>query len=174
MRVASGPLHLDQLDELILWDLVRDGRASNAALADKFHVAPSTVSKRLQALRENGYIQSFHAQLDWRALGLPLQAVVAVRIRPEARASIDHLARKFVRMPWVVSVTFLGGADDFHIHLICASTDQLRSIVAKTLSADPAVAHTQTHVVFEHLLGAQNMELEAGWDAMRAVPSRDS
>lgn len=166
MSDASGrkARELDELDRLILWEVVRDGRISNNDLAERVHASPSTTSARMRALRDDGFVQSVHAVLNWQAVGLPIQAVIAVRLR--VRTNLGSYPKKIVQMPWVISVSYLGGPDDLLIHVSCTSTEQLRDIVAAHFNSDPTVASTRTQLVFEHLLGAQHMEHLNGWAAI--------
>lgn len=149
------------MDRLILWELVRDGRISNNDLAERVHASPSTTSARLRALRADGLVQSVHAHLDWSAVGLPIQAVIAVRLR--IRTELDSYPRRIVRIPWVVSISYVAGPDDFLIHVSCTSPEQLRDVVASYFNSDTAVASTRTQLMFEHLIGAQHMDHLNGW-----------
>lgn len=161
-------IRLDQLDEDILWELGRDARIANNALAEKLHVSASTTLTRTRALREAGILMSSHAQIDLRQVGLPLQAIVAVRLRAQARAAIKSYAAKVIMLPAVLNIFFIGGQDDFLIHVACTSPEQLRDFVATNLSMDPAVATTQTYIVFEHLIGSRFMDGVDGFKEMRA------
>jgi hypothetical protein len=51
----------------------------------------------------------------------------------------------------VLNVFFLGGADDFHVHIAASSTDNLRDFVVVNLSGDPDVALTETNLIFDHI-----------------------
>ncbi|WP_197375680.1 Lrp/AsnC family transcriptional regulator [Mycolicibacterium baixiangningiae] len=161
-------VQLDALDEQILWELVRDARISNNDLAKNLHVSPSTTINRVRALKAKGVLESAHATINLAAVGLPVQAVVSVRIHPQARAALKEYAQRVILLPPVMNLFFMGGPDDFLIHVHCASTAHLRDFVATDLSSDPAVALTQTHVVFDHLLGAQHMDHVAGFGEIRA------
>jgi len=158
---------LDELDEKILWELTRDARIPNNALADKLGVSPSTTLNRIRALRESGALQSLHALPDLRAVGLPIQAMISVRLRAQARPSIKSYASQVMRLPCVLNAYFLGGADDFLVHVACTSTEQLRDFVAVHLSMDPSVASTQTNIVFEYLHGGHYMDEIGGFADMR-------
>ncbi|MCU1524061.1 MAG: AsnC family transcriptional regulator [Microbacteriaceae bacterium] len=92
-------------------------------------------------------LRSYHAHPDWAALGLPIQAIVAIRLKAQARGVIDTYARRVITLPNVLNVFFLGGADDFLIYVACASTAKLRDFVAQQLSMDNSVASTQTNIV---------------------------
>ena len=45
---------------------------------------------------------------------------------------------------------FLGGSEDFLIHVRVRDSEHVRQFVLKNLSANPAVALTETNLVFEH------------------------
>ena len=45
---------------------------------------------------------------------------------------------------------FLGGADDFHVHIAATSSENLRDFVVVNLSGNPDVALTVTNLIFEH------------------------
>jgi len=46
-------------------------------------------------------------------------------------------------------VFFLGGAEDFIIHVATRDTDHMRQFVVDNLSAHPSVASTRTSLVFD-------------------------
>lgn len=165
---------LDETDEQIVWELTRNARLSNKELAERVGVAPSTCLVRVRALQDQGVLRSFHAQPDLGALGLPIEAIVAVRLKAQARAQINTYARRVVTLPNVLNVFFLGGADDFLIHVACTSTAQLRDFVAAELSMDDSVASTQTNIVFDHLLGVEHMAPNGRWRDVRSAGSRSS
>jgi DNA-binding Lrp family transcriptional regulator len=142
---------LDDVDRDILRELERDGRISNKDLADLVGVAPSTCHARVHALRESGVIRGFSADVDPRALGRGLQAIIAVRLQAQARARLGTFARELAARPEVRDVYLLGGTDDVMAHVQVADSDALRQFVIDHLSTRQEVAHTQTSLVFEHV-----------------------
>jgi DNA-binding Lrp family transcriptional regulator len=145
---------LDDIDRRLLTILHADARISNSALADAVGVAPSTCHGRVRRLQELGVIRGFHADIDPAAIGLPLQAMVSVSLQSGARGKIRNFLQQIRRMPQVIDVYFLAGADDFILHVAARDTDDLRSFVVDNLNADADVAGTQTSLIFEHLRGA--------------------
>lgn len=145
--------HLDETDRAILRVLVEDARTPNNALAEKVGIAPSTCLARVRSLRKRRILLGYHADVDLASVGLSLQAIVAVRLHAQARGDVRNYAQRVARLPRVLDVYFLGGADDFFVHLACASTAELRDFVAEHLSLDPAVSYTQTSIVFDHVRG---------------------
>ena len=141
---------LDAVDRRILALLRADARIPNARLAEEVGLAPSTCLARVRALVDAGVITGFHAQLDPRALGLTLEALISVNIRSGARQSIARFAEEVRELPEVQQVWFLGGAEDFILDVATRDSDHLREFVVENLSSHPSVASTRTSVVFEH------------------------
>lgn len=161
-------VHLDELDEAIVWELVRDADMSNKALATRLGVSQSTTLNRVRALRESGVIGTAHASVDVEALGFSVQAIVFVRLRPQARPRIKEFAETVALLPQTYNVFFMGGNDDFIIHVFCTSTRQLRDLVSTHLGMHPDVATTNTHVVFDYIPGTSRMDHVTGWADIRA------
>ena len=142
---------LDEIDRRILRALADDARMPNNALASLVGVAASTCLGRVRALRERGAIRGYHADVDPAVLGRPLQAMVAVRLQAHARGHIPDFMAKIARLPEVLNVFFLGGADDFLVHIAASGTENLRDFVVVNLSGNPDVALTETNLIFEHV-----------------------
>jgi DNA-binding Lrp family transcriptional regulator len=80
---------IDDLDRRILAELQDDARQTNRELAAAVHVSTSTSSERVRALRAEGVIRGYHADVALEALGRHVQALIAVRIRPPSRENIE-------------------------------------------------------------------------------------
>ncbi|WP_439955997.1 Lrp/AsnC family transcriptional regulator [Nocardia yamanashiensis] len=151
---ASGPVRpaqLDEIDRILLDQLSRDGRMTNHALAEAAGIAPSTCLGRVRSLVERGVIRGFHADIDPAALGRDLEAMIAVRLHAEARGALAAFGAQVAELPEVENVYFIAGADDYLIHVATGSSGELRGFVLDNLSAHPAVASTETILIFEHV-----------------------
>jgi DNA-binding Lrp family transcriptional regulator len=146
---------LDEVDRRIVAELSADARLPNNALAERAGVAASTCLGRVRALRERGVIRGYHADVDPGALGRPLQAMIAVRLQSGARGHLSGFAEKMAALPEVLNVFFLGGADDFLVHIATEGSQTLRDFVVVHLSSDPDVALTETNLIFDHIRGGR-------------------
>ena len=54
----------------------------------------------------------------------------------------------------MLSLFHVSGANDYLLHVSAASPDALREFVLDHLTADPAVVHAETSLIFEHVRGA--------------------
>ncbi len=133
--------------------LAVDARTPNNALAASVGIAPSTCLGRVRALRSGGAIRGFHADIDPAVLGRPLQAMIAVRLQAGARSRMMAFTGRIRKLPEVLDMYFLAGADDFLLHVAAADSAALRDFVVDQLSAYPEVALTETNLIFEHVRG---------------------
>ncbi|GAA1058336.1 AsnC family transcriptional regulator [Agromyces luteolus] len=141
---------LDDIDRQIIALLHENARIPNVDLAREVGVSPSTCLARVRSLRERGVITRYTAEINPAALGFSLQALVSVRIRPGARHLMEQISDELRREPEVAQLFFLGGSEDFLIHVRVRDSEHVRQFVLKNLSANPAVALTETNLVFEH------------------------
>lgn len=148
---STSTVAIDDIDRILLDQLARDGRMTNNALAAAAGIAPSTCLGRVRSLVQRGVIRGFHADIDPAALGRSLQAMIAVRLRATARRQLAEFGARMSELDEVLNVYFIAGADDYLVHFATANTDELRAFVLDHLSAHPAVASTETILIFEHM-----------------------
>jgi DNA-binding Lrp family transcriptional regulator len=145
---------LDRVGERIVLELRRDGRLTNAALAARVGIAESTCIQRVRALRESGVITGFHADVDLGALGLPLQAVVKVRLGSHNRDHVSSFRAALAEVPGAIRILHVAGEDDYLVHVAVASAEALRDLVLEHINVHPIVRHTETQLVFEEIAGS--------------------
>jgi DNA-binding Lrp family transcriptional regulator len=141
----------DDIDDALVAHLVRDGRATNRQLARALGIAESTAHTRTRRLEERGVITGYEAVIRQERLGRGLQALIGVTLRPGARqASITEFSEGVRSLPEVNQVFFVGGTDDFIVHVAVADSSAMRRFVVDHLSGNPSVASTRTSIVFEY------------------------
>jgi DNA-binding Lrp family transcriptional regulator len=144
---------LDRTDLALVSALLRDARMPNARLAEQAGVAPSTALVRLRVLLRSGVIRGFRAEVEPASVGRPVQALIAVRLRAHDRAVIDSFARRLPTLPEVIQTFHVAGSDDYVLHVAVPDAERLRDFVLDHLTTHPAVAHTETNLVFTHSEG---------------------
>lgn len=153
MKDSTGARRLDPTDRAILAELHRDGRVSNSELAARVGVSESTCHKRMRALVEAGVITGFHADLDHAALGLALEALIAIRLHAHARGDLRRFQGYLEQLGATRRVFFVAGDRDFLVHVAVRDAAELRELVSDTISLRPEVAATNTSLIFDHAPG---------------------
>ncbi len=144
---------MDATDRRILEILVENARISNARLAERVGIAPSTCLTRVRSLRERGVIRGYHADVDPAALGLPLQALIAIRLSVHSREQIEGFTAHVRALDQVLSIFHMTGETDYLLLVAAKDAHDLREFVVEHLASDAAVAHAQTSLVYEHVRG---------------------
>lgn len=150
---ANDVQPLDGVDRRILAQLIGDGRVPNNALAVRVGIAASTALARVRSLVERGVIRGFTAEVDPAAVGRPVQAIVALRLRTHDAKHVMGFAARVAQLPEVIQTFHVSGTEDFLVHVAVPDPEQLRAFVLTSLTSDPAVGQAQTHLVFEHQRG---------------------
>jgi Lrp/AsnC family leucine-responsive transcriptional regulator len=103
---ANDPL--DDTNRLLIAELQQDGRLSIAELGRRVGLSPPAVADRLTRLEGSGTITGYRAEVDPRALGLSLGAIIRVRPSPGQIRNVADLARE---TPEVVECHRVTGED---------------------------------------------------------------
>ena len=105
--MASNEL-LDETNRLLIKELQRDARLSLAELGRRVGLSPPSVAERLQRLEQAGTIVGYRAEIDPRAVGLSLSAIIRVRPSP---GQIENVAKRSRETPEVVECHRVTGDD---------------------------------------------------------------
>jgi Lrp/AsnC family leucine-responsive transcriptional regulator len=122
---------LDETDCRILRELTTDGRVSFAELGRRVSLSPPAVAERVQRLERRGVIAGYRAELDPRALGYPLTAIVRVKPAPGQLARIPELAAE---MPQVGECHRITGEDCFYVKLHLRTIEELGELLDRFLA----------------------------------------
>lgn len=145
----SQKVELDEIDRRLIRALSEDARASGSSLAASVGVSESTVSLRLKRLRTSGVIKGFRVEIDTSAIGIPLQALISIRLAKHDRAEIDAFTSAAPNFPGVVRMYHMAGADDYLLHIVASDTEAVQSFVLDYLTRFPVVAHTRTNLIYK-------------------------
>jgi len=140
---------LDPVDLQILRLLQNDARITYRDLAAAAGVAPSTCLDRVNRLRREGVIRGYSVQLDPAALGVPLQAFLAVRTGPHRRPLMDPFVAHVLAQPHTRAVYLVAGPDDYLVHVTARDVEDLRRVAVDALTARPEVMSVRTNLVFQ-------------------------
>jgi len=141
----------DELDRALLRELQTHPKKSNGELANALGVAPNVTSERVQALLNRGVIRCYRTEVDLGAIGRPVQALIAVRIRTSEDHLVDAFREWAACVPETVNVFVTAGGTDFVMHVAVRNTDDLYSLVVDQVTRQAGVMDVRTSLVFEHL-----------------------
>lgn len=135
---------LDSLDSRILQVLQREGRISNADLAERIGLSPSACHRRVQRLETEGYIAGYVALLDARKIGKPTTVFVEIKLNGQSDEVLEAFEKAVARIPDVLECNLMAGVADYLLKLAVADTEDFARIHRRYLSRLPGVAQMQS------------------------------
>jgi Lrp/AsnC family transcriptional regulator, leucine-responsive regulatory protein len=117
---------LDPVNLRVLGELVSDGRIAMAELGRRVGLSAPAVAERVQRLERAGIIAGYRAELDPRALGFAVSAVVRIRPAPGQLQRIPEIARD---TPEVAECHRITGDDCYLLRLHLRSIDDLEDVL---------------------------------------------
>ncbi|MEZ4462432.1 MAG: Lrp/AsnC family transcriptional regulator [bacterium] len=139
---------LDRIDFAILELLQENGRLTNKEIAAAVGLAPSSCFERVKRLTQDGAIRGFHAEVAAEALGIHLQAMVAIQLKQHSRELVEAFYDHVLTLPEVVAVYHVAGRQDFMVHVVVRDTDHLRNLAMDAFTTRPEVAHLETSLIY--------------------------
>lgn len=140
---------LDRIDFVILTALQNNARLSNKELAAKVGLAPSSCLQRVRHLTRSGVLQGHHADVASSALGIGLEALVAIRLVRHSREVFRRLNAYLRAMPEVLCIYHVSGVNDLQVHVAVRDIQHLRDLVVERFAIRSEVDHCETAVIYE-------------------------
>lgn len=153
---------LDRTDLLLLAELQRGGRQTNAELAERVHLSPSASLRRVQRLERDGVIAGYRAEVDAERLGLGLQAFVRVQLARHDAGAVADFARFVNGWDEVVSCHALTGDMDYLLHVVVRDLDHFSRFLLDRLLAQSGVADVNSSFVLRTVKAFRGLPLPVG------------
>ena len=138
---------MDPLDKSILEILQQRGRITNVELAKKNNLSPSSMLERVRRLEEKGVIKGYRADLDPKALGYQVRAMVLITLSHHQMGSIDAFEASIRAIPEVSCCFHLTGQYDYLVHLVVRDIDHLGEVIKHTIGGISGVEKQETLLV---------------------------
>jgi Lrp/AsnC family leucine-responsive transcriptional regulator len=136
---------MDAVDRQMLTILQREGRISNAALAERLHLSPSPCLRRLRALEHDGVIAGYRAELDRAKLGLGMTLFVELKVDGHSDRSAAAISEALMAAPEVVAAYIVSGSADFLLEVVVADLAAYERLMFETLLRLPNVSDVRSN-----------------------------
>jgi len=136
---------MDTVDRQMLAILQREGRISNAALAEQLHLSPSPCLRRLRALEHDGVITGYRAELDRQKLGLGLTVFVELKVDGHSDRTAAAISEALTAAPEIVAAHIVSGSADFLLEVVVADLAAYERLMFDTLLRLPNVSDVRSN-----------------------------
>ncbi|EIK94925.1 AsnC family transcriptional regulator [Pseudomonas sp. M47T1] len=130
----------DSIDQRLIAALMEDSRRSLKALAQLTGLSSPSVAERLRKLEERGVLKGYTVDIDPKAFGYQLQAIVRIRPLP---GQLQVVERQIQQIPQFTECDKVTGDDCFIARLHVRSIEELDTV----LDDLNAYAETNTAII---------------------------
>ena len=152
-------MSIDLTDRRMLEILQRDGRISNAALAEQLHLSPSPCLRRLRALEREGVITGYTALLDRQKLGLGLTVFVELQVEGHSDRTAAAISEALRATPEVISAHIVSGAADFRLEVVVQDLAGYERLMFDTLLRLPNIGDVRSNFALRTVKSAGPLPL---------------
>lgn len=136
---------IDNLDRGILRILQRDARTPYLEIARELDVSGGTIHVRIGKMKDAGIILGTKQQLNYRALGYDVNALIGIRVA--GAHGIKEIVEQLREVPEIVEIHYTTGAFSLFAKVIARNMGELYTLLAGRLREYEAIASTETFLI---------------------------
>ncbi|KFZ30651.1 AsnC family transcriptional regulator [Pseudidiomarina salinarum] len=144
-------VQLDKFDLMILTELQRDCSISTSELADRVGLSQSPCWRRIQRLKDDGFIKRNVAVLDKSKLGHLNYIYAFLRMATLKDHERDEFIRHIESTPEILECHTVFGDMDILLKVIAPSVEWYQTFVFKKLSQLPGVLNVQSTITLQEI-----------------------
>jgi len=136
---------VDEVDLLILKELRNDCKRPVRELAQVLRMHPNTLLQRIKRLEKSKIIRRYHADIDYKALGYDMHAVVMIKIKKSGLED-KNLLSAVASLPEIQSLYAVTGSNDCIAVIKAKNRDDLVRIL-RSIQIQTEVLRTTSYIV---------------------------
>lgn len=140
------PAQLDAIDVKILEILQKDASLSTADLAERVGLSQSPCWRRIQRLREDGYIKGTVALVDRHKLGFTMQIFAQVKMTTLSDEERARFHRAIENIPEILECYTVFGEMDAMLKILAPDVNWYQDFVFSTILKLPGVVDVRSIV----------------------------
>lgn len=142
---------LDSIDRAILAILQRDSSKPTTEIAEDVGLSQAPCWRRIQRLKEAGYIRAQVSLLDRHKVGLKTQVFAQVKLSAVGRSNLTEFADAIRQFPEVLDCFVLMGSVDFMLRIVAKDIEAYERFFFEKLSRVPGVQEIHSMVALSEI-----------------------
>ena len=140
----TSKIELSAIDRRILRALQADGRITIQALGEGVGLSPSPCLRRVRQLEAAGIISGYSANVDQKAVGLPVSVFISIKLERQRSRELDSFAAAIGGWPEVMECYLMTGQFDFLLRVVCADLEAYEHFLREKLTQVEGVASIES------------------------------
>ena len=138
---------LDSKDKYLLEELQANSRITNAELAKRIGLSPSSTLERVKKLEVSGFIEKYITLLNPRKAGYSCFTFVEVKLARHGETPVEDFISSIAHIPEVLECHHITGEADFLLKVATKDIPTYEELILHQLSALTNVQTMKTSVV---------------------------
>ena len=146
-------MEIDRYDRQILRVLQENGRISNQDLADRIGLSPSPCLRRVRTLEESGIITAYHAQLNAKALGYSLMALIYIAMDKHIPERFENFEQQILKIPEIIECLLITGQEaDYQLKAVVKDMDAFQELLLNRITRIQGVTGVHSSFVLRKVI----------------------
>lgn len=108
-------------------------------LAERVGLSPTPCKRRLDRLEQSGLIAGYTVQIDRKAAGFPITALVSVELERQDAEKVAEFQRQVALFDEVITGNLMTGSHDFLLEVAVESLEEFESFLQTKLMRLPGL-----------------------------------
>ncbi len=144
-------LQLDRVDLDIIRLLQKDADLSAAAIGEKIGLSQSPCWRRIQRMRDEGFIKGQVMIFDRKKLGFKIMIFAQVKLTAHGRSKVPEFAETIRKFPEVQECHLVLGNVDFLLRIVARDIEEYEHFFFEKLSHLPEVQEVHSNIVLSEI-----------------------
>ena len=149
----------DAFDLAILKLLQQDCTLPQRQIGEAVNLSTASVQRRIKRMESNGIISAQTAQIDPKAVGLPLTIVVEVELQAETAGRIDEIKRSFREAPEIQQCYYVTGEVDFILIVIVGDMSEYEALTQRLFFPNDNIRKFRTLVAMDRTKSSMRVNI---------------
>jgi Lrp/AsnC family transcriptional regulator len=151
---------LDKIDLKILKAMQEDASRSAAEIAEAVGLSQSPCWRRIQRLKDDGYISKIVAVLNPEKLNLRTQLFVQVKVSRADQVNLQEFSAAIRTFPEVMECHVILGAFDFLLRVVAQDIHAYEKFFFEKLSRVPGIQEVNSYVAVSEIKATTALPLK--------------
>ena len=152
VAVRTDAATIDRIDRSILKVLQEDASITNVALSERVHLSPAATLRRVEKLREAGFIKRTVALLDPAKVDMTTLVIVGVVLDRSTPSSFSDFEAAARGIPGCLECHLVAGEFDYVLMLRTRDIAAFNRLHADAIISLPGVRQIRTFFVLKEIL----------------------
>jgi Lrp/AsnC family transcriptional regulator len=155
---------LDEFERKILAVIQRDSSKPTTEIANEVGLSQAPCWRRIQRLKEEGYIRAQVSILDRKKIGLNAQVFAQVKLNQHGRANMTAFSDAIRDLPEVLDCFVLMGNVDFMLRIVTKDIEAYERFFFDKLSQLPGIQEVNSMVALSEIKSTTELPLHIAFD----------